>query len=356
MKKITVAIFFGGKSAEHEVSVRSARTVFEALNRKKYNVIAVAISKEGNLLSPEQSIDIIENDKWPSKNDFEMATVSQGENSIVSDGKKVFFDVVFPVLHGPYGEDGTMQGLLKLAFVPFVGPGVLGSAVGMDKDVTKRLLRDANIPVGDFLAFNKNEVNLISFKSVKKRLGMPMFIKPANLGSSVGVFKIHNEKEFVSAIKKAFFYDTKILIEKYIDGREIECAIMGNEKLQVSIPGEIKPTHEFYSYDAKYIDENGATLSIPAKVSPVIAKKIQNLSKKTCEALCCDGMARVDFFLTPENKIYVNEINTIPGFTSVSMFPKLWEASGISNEKLVDLLIGFAMNRFENEKKLKMSM
>jgi len=316
----------------------------------------VAIDRLGNFLSPVQSLDVIEKDAWPSQKNIQKISVSQGEAALIISGKKIFFDVAFPVLHGPYGEDGTIQGLFKLANVPFVGASVAGSAVGMDKDVTKRLLRDAGIPTGMFLVFHKNEKGSISFRDVKKKLGMPMFVKPANLGSSVGVFKVHNEDEFKKAIRKAFLYDTKILIEEYIKGREMECAVLGNEVMQASVPGEIRPKHEFYSYEAKYLDENGAALDIPAKVSSALIKKIQDLSKKTCQILCCEGMARVDFFLTQKNELYVNEINTLPGFTSISMYPKLWEASGISNEKLVDFLIKLALDRFEKENKLKVAM
>ncbi|MEI7890865.1 MAG: D-alanine--D-alanine ligase family protein [bacterium] len=356
MKKTTVVIFFGGKSTEHEVSIRSARMVFNSLDRKKYDILAVAINKKGIFLSPGQSIDVIKNDVWPLDKNIEKVSISQSEACIVFEDRKIFFDVAFPVMHGPFGEDGTMQGLLKLTAVPFVGPGVLGSAIGMDKDVSKRLLRDAGIPIGLFLSFNKCEINSISFDLCKKKLGLPLFIKPANLGSSVGVFKVHNNVEFDIAIKKAFLFDSKILIEQYIKGREIECAVIGNEELQVSIPGEIVPTHEFYSYDAKYVDENGAILNIPANIPASVVRKIQIISEKTYKVLCCDGMARVDFFLTSKNELYVNEINTIPGFTSVSMFPKLWEASGISNQKLVDILVQLAMDRFKNENKLKLTM
>lgn len=315
-KKIKIGVLFGGKSAEHEVSIDSARNVIKALDRKKYRIIPIKINKNGKF-----DFKIIKN-----------------------------FDVIFPVLHGPFGEDGSMQGLLKLAGVPYVGAGVLGSALGMDKDVMKRLFRDSGIPVGNFVVFKTGEK--INFSKVKKELGLPFFIKPANMGSSVGISKVHNESEFKKAVKEAFKFDTKILIEEFINGREIECAVLGNNHPMASILGEIIANQEFYSYDAKYVDE-GYVIEIPAKIDKKIAKKIQELSIKVFQTLSCEGMGRVDFFLKKNGTIVVNEINTIPGFTNISMYPKLWEASGLSQTKLLDRLIELAIERFEIEKKLK---
>jgi D-alanine-D-alanine ligase len=322
-KKIKVAILFGGKSAEHEISIRSAKNIIDAIDKNKYEVTLLKINKDG---------------KFPW-------------SSFV----KKNLDVIFPILHGPFGEDGTIQGLLKLANIPFVGAGVLGSAVGMDKDVMKRLLRDAGIPVGKFLVFTTDKVKPSGFNKVVQSLEIPFFVKPANLGSSVGVSKVKNKKEFVEAVEEAFKYDTKIIIEENIEGREIECAVLGNDNPTASVPGEIIPSHEFYSYEAKYLDENGASLEIPAKVSKEIIKKIQTLAIKTFKTLACEGMGRVDFFLKKDGTILVNEINTIPGFTSVSMYPKMWEASGISYAKLIDSLIQLALERFAKEQKLKTS-
>jgi D-alanine-D-alanine ligase len=320
-KKIRVAVLFGGKSAEHEVSIRSAKNVVAALDPKKYDVTEIKISKSA---------------RWvPSESLFES------------------IDVVFPVLHGPFGEDGTVQGLLKLANIPFVGPSVLGSAVGMDKDVAKRLLRDAGIPVSKFLVVTKNDP--VSFVVAKKKLGLPLFIKPANMGSSVGVNKVKSKKEFDDAISKALQYDTKVMIEEFIKGREMECAMLGNESPVASVVGEIIPHHEFYSYDAKYIDDDGAGIEFPAKISKTIQKKIQTLAVRTFKTLACEGMSRVDFFLKADGEVLVNEINTIPGFTSISMYPKLWEASGIPPKKLVDTLITLAIARFKRDAKLKTS-
>ena len=265
-------------------------------------------------------------------------------------------DVVFPVLHGPFGEDGTIQGLLKLAGLPFVGAGVLGSAVGMDKDVMKRLLREARISVPKFLTFHRHGADEIRFDAVKRQLGVPVFVKPANLGSSVGISKANSSSALARAVKEAFRYDSKILVEEHIQGREIECSILGNDNPIASLPGEIVTRHDFYSYEAKYLDKKGAELMIPAKLPAPVAKTIQETAIDTFKVLCCEGMARVDFFLRGRNEVLVNEINTIPGFTQISMYPKLWEASGISYPKLIDRLIQLALDRSRKEKALLTSL
>jgi len=262
-------------------------------------------------------------------------------------------DVVFPILHGPFGEDGTVQGLLKLANLPFVGAGVLGSAVGMDKDVMKRLLRDAQIPIGKFLAFTRCEK--ISFAKVKNALGMPLFVKPANLGSSVGISKVIKPAQFAAAVKEAFRYDNKIIIEEFIQGREIECSVLGNDKPIASLPGEIIVNRDFYSYDAKYIDDNGARLEIPAKLPKRVIKNVRELALRVYKELGCEGMGRIDFFVQANGQVVVNEINTIPGFTKISMYPKMWEATGISYSKLIDRLIQLAIARHRAEKRLRTS-
>lgn len=356
--KIRVAVLFGGKSAEHEVSVRSAQNVVRALDKKKYDVILVGIDKNGawnfcemaQLFSGEMEIFCKQE---TSSRAIPRPFNADGEFLRGKDFKRI--DVVFPVLHGPFGEDGTIQGLLKLAQVPFVGASVLGSAIGMDKDIMKRLLRDAGIPIARFLTYKKHERKNITFEKLKQSLGVPFFVKPANLGSSVGITKVHNEQEHGTALELAFSYDTKILIEEYINGKEVECAVLGNEAPIASLCGEIVSHHEFYSYEAKYLDENGAALSIPAHIPKHVSKKIQKLATQVFEVLCCEGMARVDFFVTDNKNIFINEINTIPGFTSVSMYPKLWDASGISYAKLIDTLIEFAIRRFREEQKLQTS-
>ena len=261
-------------------------------------------------------------------------------------------DVVFPVLHGAFGEDGTVQGLLKLADLPFVGAGVLGSAVGMDKDVAKRLLRDAGIAIARFLVFQVWQREEIHYADIVSQLGLPLFIKPANAGSSVGVAKVTDEGQFAAAIDDAFRFDRKILIEEAIVGREVECAVLGNDRPEASAIGEIIPAHDFYSYAAKYIDENGAVLAIPAQLSEEAVRKVQKTAILAYQTLCCEGMARVDFFLKSDNTVVVNEINTIPGFTAISMYPKLWEISGLSYPALIDRLIRLALERHEAEHRL----
>lgn len=278
---------------------------------------------------------------------------SGGKFVFSADGRTCFgADVVFPVLHGPFGEDGTVQGLLELVGVPYVGAGVLGSAAGMDKDVMKRLLKEAGLPVGDFLVFRKDDASDISFESIKKTLRLPVFVKPANLGSSVGVSKVETEKELQQATEVAFQYDTKILIEALLHGREIECAVLGNCDPQASGVGEIIPAHGFYSYEAKYVDADGAALVIPADLSQEVVEEIRHLAIKTFQVLECHGLGRVDFFLT-EKGVFVNEINTLPGFTSVSMYPKLWEVAGVSYSELLGRLIQLARERFATRQELK---
>jgi len=362
-QKIRVAILFGGKSAEHEVSLQSAKNIVDAIDKEKYEVVLIGIDKQGQWYLNEESRFLLHAEDPRlialNKSNQHVALVPQQDRhqlvSLTNHHSLGSIDVVFPVLHGPYGEDGTIQGLLKLFNIPFVGAGVLGSAVGMDKDVMKRLLRDAGIAIPDFIVFRQEYRDQIDFRQVARRLGLPLFLKPANLGSSVGIHKVKNESEFEPAINDAFQYDTKIIIEEFIRGREIECSVLGNENPIASIPGEIIPQHEFYSYEAKYIDDKGATLEIPAKLDPEITRQIRTIALKTYQVLCCEGMARVDFFLRDDREIFVSEINTIPGFTRISMYPKLWEASGISYRELIDRLIQLALQRAKKEQKLKIS-
>ncbi len=314
-KKLKIGVCFGGKSAEHDISVISANNIIKALNKKKYQVTSIKISRDGK---------------------FKIEEIKK-------------FDVIFPVLHGPYGEDGSFQGFLKILGVPFVGPSVLGSAVGMDKDVMKKLLKESNLPIGKYISIKIGEK--ISYKKISKELGLPIFIKPANLGSSVGIHKIRNEKEFLAGIKDAFRYDNKIILEENIDGREIECSVLGNEKPIASIPGEIIANADFYSYDSKYLD-NKSICEIPAKLPQKTIKEIQKKAIQVFQVLNCEGMGRVDFFVKKDGKILVNEINTIPGFTAISMYPKMWEATNLPLPKLLDYLIELAISRFKREEKL----
>jgi D-alanine-D-alanine ligase len=384
MKKITVGILFGGKSAEHEVSLQSAKNVYEAIDRGRYEPVLIGIDKSGRwllnntrgdasrfLLNAEDpkriNLNLSGGDPAaliPASAGFLTSGTALWNDTTVSPDNDVAsplptphplkLDVIFPILHGPFGEDGTVQGLLKLADLPFVGPGVLGSAAGMDKDVMKRLLRDSGIAIGKFLAIRSSEA-VPPFAEVTKSLGLPFFIKPANMGSSVGINKVHNQAEYLPAVSGAFQFDTKIIIEEFIPGRELECAVLGNENPAASIPGEVVSTHEFYSYDAKYLDENGARLEIPTKLPAETVKRVQELAIQTFKALCCEGLSRVDFFLRENGELLVNEINTMPGFTKISMYPKLWEASGISYTELISRLIDLAFDRYAKEKKLKTS-
>lgn len=357
MHKLNVAILFGGRSAEHEVSLQSAKNVYNAIDKKKYNPILIGIDKSGKWLLQDSAKFLInaDNPKLIKLNtsDKNLAIVPQKNSSLINitDNQPTQkIDVVFPVLHGTYGEDGTVQGLFKLLNIPFVGAGVLGSAVGMDKDVAKRLLRDANIPTAKFIV--ARAPNKVTFDKATKELGLPMFIKPVNAGSSVGVSKVTTDKEFYIAIAEAFKYDRKIMIEEYMKGKEIECSVLGNENPIASVPGEVIVNAEFYSYEAKYIDENGAVLEIPAKLEKSVIEKIQRIAVDAYKVLECEGMARVDFFLKENGEPIINEINTIPGFTKISMYPKLWEASGISYTELIDRLIQLAIARFKKEQKL----
>lgn len=357
--KTRVMLLFGGKSAEHEVSILSARNVYQALDKNKYEVTLVGIDRDGRWYL-NQNAEALLNTNNPQmiqmNNMGPQVTLAQGPQSkqiVATQATRapIDVDVVFPILHGPMGEDGTVQGMLKVFDLPFVGPSVLGSAVGMDKDVMKRLLRDAGIPIGKFVTLRKSSQP--SFADLKKQLGLPMFVKPANMGSSVGISKVKNEADFVVALDEAFKYDTKVVVEEAIEGREIECSVLGNENPKASIPGEIVNQTEFYSYDAKYVDPNGAITKVPAELSVDLVKKCQALAVKTFQALECEGMGRVDFFLKANGEFLVNEINTIPGFTKISMYPKMWEASGLSYSALIDELIQLAIARHKRDAQIK---
>lgn len=362
-KKIRLGILFGGKSAEHEVSLISAKNVIEALDQEKYDVFLIGIDKTGQWRLQDAYAYLMHSDNpklvtlQDAKDHIALVPKTHRKELVSYSGNQLNqslqLDVIFPVLHGTYGEDGTVQGLLKLANIPFVGAGVLGSAVGMDKDVMKRLLRDGNIPIAKFMTIHHYNRNQFTFESIVKELGLPFFIKPANLGSSVGVAKVKSAEDFEAAIANAFLYDRKVLIEEYIKGREIECSVLGNEYPIASLPGEMIPQHEFYSYEAKYLDGEGALFQIPVELPQDQIEKIQEMAIVAYRILCCEGMARVDFFLREDGSIAVNEINTIPGFTKISMYPKLWMASGLSYTQLLDRLIELAIERHEQESALK---
>ena len=348
-KKLRVGIIFGGPSAEHEVSIQSAKNVYDALDKEKYEPYLFGITKKGEWISLDsQTFLHISSRVYHA---LPEETEKDNERFVTFPLSPSDFDVVFPVLHGPFGEDGTIQGFLKTLNIPFVGAGVLGSAVGMDKDVMKRLLRDAKLKIGKFITLRKKDT--ISFEDVKKELGLPLFVKPANLGSSVGVSKVTSEEEYSKAIKEAFRYDTKVLVEEYIKGRELECSVLGNEEPVASIAGEVIPQKGFYDYQSKYLDEGGAILKIPANLSEEELKKIQQISLETYRVLNCEGLARVDVFMTEDGEIYINEINTLPGFTKISMYPKLWKESGLEYGELLDRLITLALERHKRESALR---
>jgi D-alanine-D-alanine ligase len=358
--KIRVGLVFGGRSAEHEVSIQSAKNVLDAIDTKKYEVVLLGIDREGRWYLNDRSIPLLESARGLPNlavdGAREVALAPRGDSSQIVDLSTNRglgpLDVIFPILHGPYGEDGAVQGLCRLANVPCVGSGVLGSAVGMDKDVMKRLLRDAGITIARFRAVHRDMSDTAPFGEVSAELGLPLFVKPANLGSSVGVSKAGGEAEYLAALSTAFRYDTKAVIEECIRGREIECAVLGNRKPIASVPGEIIPRHDFYDYEAKYIDEHGAVLEIPARLDPAAVEEIRRVAVKAFSVLCCEGMARVDMFVEAGGRVVLNEINTIPGFTRISMYPKLWEASGICYGELIDRLIGLAIERFHIEQGL----
>ena len=390
MKKLRVGVLFGGRSGEHEVSLLSAASVLNAIDRTKYEVVPIGITKEGHWLTAGHAERLLKGKAPEEVRPFRAgdpeatpgaAVLSNGEAVVVppepragegmmpfttdlalarrATDRAINVDVIFPVLHGTFGEDGTIQGLLELADIPYVGAGVLGSAAGMDKDIMKSLFRAAGLPIVKHVTFLRGEWEAEPKKirkMVEKKLKYPVFVKPANLGSSVGITKAHNGKELPACVEEAAKFDRKIVVEEGVGGkkqkaREIECSVLGNDKPEASLPGEIIPGKEFYDYTAKYLDE-GSQLVIPAKLSKSETKKVRELAIAAFRAVDCSGLARVDFLMEPKSrKIYLNEINTMPGFTSISMYPKLWAATGLSYPDLIDRLVQLGVERFEEKKK-----
>lgn len=368
MKKLRVAVLYGGRSGEHEVSLQSAASVINHLDRDRFEIVPVAIDKQGrwhlndiSLLEGKKSLPVFKDAPKvllpPNAADPESgsALIPLGKS-----GEANPIDVVFPVVHGPLCEDGTIQGLLELADVPYVGCGVLASAIAMDKEMAKRVAREAGLPIVPYQSLRhaqwQKERHECTSK-IERALGYPVFVKPANLGSSVGVHRVEAADKLASAIEDAFRYDLKVLVEVAIDAREIELAVLENPEPGgdplVSVPGEINPSHQFYSYEAKYLDENGAELVIPARIDAEQTHRAQEIARTAFRAIDCEGMARVDLFLErPTGKFFFNELNTIPGFTSISMYPKMWEASGISYRELLSRLIDLAVSRHGRRKTL----
>lgn len=341
MKK-RIAIIFGGKSAEHEISVISARSIFDAIDRDKYDIVSIYIGKDGlwRIVSSPHS-----------EKEFD----KKGYSFLPWSLKEEFFDadIYFPVLHGPYGEDGSLQGLLEMADVPYVGAGIMGSALGMNKAKAKEVLSFWNIPVVDWISFRDVDWNEKGKEILErcKKIPLPLFVKPSNLGSSIGISKVKDYSELSDAIERAFKWDRVVLVERGVNAREIECSVLGNDKPIASVPGEVIPYREFYDYKDKYL-EGKTKFVIPANVSEEEKKKFQELSVRAFIALECYGMARVDFLMDRDtHEIFVNEINTIPGFTSISMYPKLWEASGITYPQLIERLIELAFERYRMKRK-----
>jgi D-alanine-D-alanine ligase len=388
MKKIRVGILFGGRSGEHEVSLLSAASVLKAINKDKYDVVPIGISKEGRWLTEVHAERLLRGEEDSGRHlragdpatTLGAAVLARGEAVIVppvpqshglipfesaasSGQKSIDVDVIFPVLHGTFGEDGTIQGLFELADIPYVGAGVLGSAAGMDKDVMKQLFAGAGLPIVKHVTILRSQWEKDQKKArklVESKLKYPVFVKPANLGSSVGISKAHDRKELGPAIETAAGFDRKIVIEQGVGGkkekaRELECSVLGNDEPQASTVGEIVPAAEFYDYSAKYLDE-GSQLVIPARIGKKQMKQVQEMAVWAFQAVDCSGLARVDFLMDPKSeKIYLNEINTMPGFTSISMYPKLWAASGLEYSQLIDRLIGLAMERYQEKKKNRYS-
>ncbi|HZQ22098.1 MAG TPA: D-alanine--D-alanine ligase family protein [Terriglobales bacterium] len=390
MKKLRVGILFGGRSGEHEVSLLSAASVLNAIDKNKFEVVPIGITKDGRWLTAEHAERLLHGKPHEERHlragDPEAtpgaAVLENGEAVVVppepvhrepglvpfqtaaalarrASDRAINVDVIFPVLHGTFGEDGTIQGLLELADIAYVGAGVLGSAAGMDKDIMKSLFRAAGLPIVKHVTFLRSDWEADHKKTqkrVEKNLKYPVFVKPANLGSSVGISKAHNSKELGPAIYEASKFDRKIVVEEGVGGktqkaREIECSVLGNDKPQASVPGEIVPVKEFYDYTAKYLEE-GSQLVIPAKLTRAETRKVQELAIKAFQAVDCSGLARVDFLMDPKTrKIFLNEINTMPGFTSISMYPKLWAASGLPYPQLIEKLIQLGLERHEDKKK-----
>lgn len=350
-KKKKVAILFGGRSVEHGVSVNSARNIFEHINKDRFEPLPIGINKSGQWFLTNG----VTKDIGQGKALGLILDAQSPGFILVSSGDRFKADIIFPVLHGTDGEDGSIQGLIKAMDIPMVGTGVLGSSISMNKIVAKRLLKDAGLPVTKFVSFHHSEKNSIDYQTIKKTLGTPFMVKSASLGSSVGVNKVRNETEFHKAVDESFRYDESILMEEFIKGREIECAILGNNPAEASYPGEIviNSKYDFYTFDAKYVDPEAVRIDVPAKLEGKTAEKVRDICTRAYKTLCCEDFARVDLFLTEQGKVYINEINTIPGFTNSSMFPMMWNERGIGFTELISRLLDLALERYDRSKRIE---
>jgi D-alanine-D-alanine ligase len=350
-KKKKVAILYGGRSVEHAVSVNSARNIYEYMDKRYFEPIPIGISKQGQWYLTSGVSKAITNGK-------PLGLVLNPSNPsfiVLTDSKRIMADMIFPVLHGTDGEDGSIQGMIKAMDLPMVGTGVLGSSLSMNKIVAKRLLKEAGLPVTSFLTYRYDQKEKIKFSSISKKLGLPFMIKSASLGSSVGVTKVNTRKDFTLAIEEAFRYDDEMLAEEFISGREIECAILGNYPAEASYPGEIvlNKKYEFYTFDAKYVDPEAVRIDVPAKLPSSIAEKIRKVSVQAYEALHCEDFSRIDLFLDKHGNIYINEINTIPGFTNSSMYPMMWKERGLSFSDLITRLLNLGQERYNRSKRIE---
>jgi len=359
--KLRIGVIFGGRSGEHEVSLVSATAVINALDRKKYEIVPIGITPEGRWVNSATVLQMLKEKSDVTHEPERFLVPEPGRQALFSTdgtaGADFRVDVVFPLVHGTYGEDGTLQGLLELANIPYVGAGVLGSALGMDKIAQKMIFADSGLTIPKYtwvLSSRCRQDMKGVVKETERRLSYPMFVKPANTGSSVGISKAHDRKELMAGITMAMTYDRRVLVEQGVrNAREIEVSVLGNDDPEASFPAEVIPSNEFYDYDAKYVDGKSAVV-IPTDLPKNVIKEVRKLAVEAFKVLDCCGMARVDFFVTKKkNKIYLNEINTIPGFTSISMYPKMWEASGISYGELLNRLISLALERHEEKNALK---
>ena len=348
MSKLSVALVFGGRSTEHEISKLSAQSIIEKIDRSKYDISLIKIDLDSQwwLLATDDLHDEVNAQRIHIEKEDQQSVCKDAKGNVL-----LTIDVYFPILHGIYGEDGTIQGLFRMLDVAFVGCDVLASAACMDKDFTKRLLRDANIPIAPYLVATPTHAP--SYQEAKKSLGDTLFLKPANMGSSVGVSKVSDEKTYQQKLAEGLQLDKKVLIEKEIIGRELECAVLGNEHPKASIPGEIVMNSDFYDFESKYVDANASSTVIPADLPEGVSTQLREMALSAFQALDCEGLARVDFFMTEDKELMINEVNTMPGFTKISMYPKMWEASGINYAELIDILIELALERRDRQQALK---